>query len=478
MHSPHSSDFTTGSIPRHLIAFSTPMLLGNLLQALYNTVDSIWVGRFLGARALASVSVSFPILFALISLVLGFAMATTTLVSQYYGAKMEDRLKKTITNSLVLMGLSGAVLGILGYLLRGSLLRLIGTPDDIFVLASGYLGVFAVGFFPMFIYNVAGAILRGLGDSRTPLRFLAYATVINIVLDPVLIFGLGPIPALGVAGAALATVIAQSISAVLIVVYLMKTVRLIPGIRDILSLDPALTWLIVKIGLPAGAQQTLVSLGMMALVSIVNRFGSIQAAGYGIGGRIDQFAFMPAMSMGLAVTALVGQNLGAGRGDRVSQIVRWSLLLSGSITGIVALIAVALPKLPLSAFTRDPELLAAGTAYLRWVGLAYVPMACTFVLVGVLRGAGDTMASFFITLLMLWVVRVPLAVYFTTRGGLGVDGVWVSIALSSLVGVTLNALYYGSGRWRKKRLVEKSSDIQEETTKPLPELVVGGDANV
>ncbi|MGE5654635.1 MAG: MATE family efflux transporter, partial [Bacillota bacterium] len=306
-------DFTTGSIPRHLIMFAIPMFLGNLLQALYNTVDSIWVGRFLGHRALAAVSVSGPITFALIAMVMGLTMATTTMVAQYYGAQQQHMVRKTVTNSLVLLTVLGVLFSLVGYFLRIPILNLVNAPADIMSDAAGYLGIYSLGLIGMFWYNAAGAIMRGLGDSRTPLRYLAYATVANIILDPLLIFGYGPIPKMGVAGAALATIIAQGGSAVLALVHLERVADLMHLEGDFWKLDGHLTAQTFKIGLPAGLQQTLVSLSGMVVSSIVNGFGSVAVAGFGAGQRIDQFSFMPSMSVGLAVSALVGQNMGAGK---------------------------------------------------------------------------------------------------------------------------------------------------------------------
>jgi putative MATE family efflux protein len=213
-------DFTEGNILKHLIMFSVPMFLGNLLQALYNTVDSIWVGRFLGADALGAVSVGFPVIFALVALVSGITMATTVIVSQYFGARQTEQLNRAVNNSLILLTVSGMVVSVVGVAYRDSFLKLINTPPEIIHMASAYMGVYMSGLVGMFLYNAAGAILRGLGDSRTPLVFLAYATVMNIVLDPLLIFGLGPIPPMGVSGVAFATVLAQLFSAVISLRYL------------------------------------------------------------------------------------------------------------------------------------------------------------------------------------------------------------------------------------------------------------------
>src|SRR5690554_804050 len=193
-------DFTTGSIPGHILWFSLPMFLGNLLQALYNMVDSFWVGRYIGPEALGAVSVSFPIIFAIISLVMGLTMATTTMVAQYRGAGQDGMVKKTVANSILLISVVGLVSSIVGYFLRDRVLTLMQTPPEIMDAASLYLGIFLTGLVPMFIYNVASSILRGLGDSRTGLVYLAYATIFNIIADPLFIFGWGPIPAMGIRG--------------------------------------------------------------------------------------------------------------------------------------------------------------------------------------------------------------------------------------------------------------------------------------
>jgi putative MATE family efflux protein len=451
-------DFTEGSIPRHLIVFATPMLLGNLLQVLYNTVDSIWVGRFLGPEALAAVSVGFPIIFALVSLVMGLTMATTVLVSQYFGARQPENVVRTVDNSLLLLTVLGALVSVAGVVFRRPLLHLINTPPEIIDSASSYLAIFMAGLVFMFLFNAAGAIMRGLGDSRTPLRFLAYATGINIVLDPILIFGLGPVPAMGVNGAALATVVAMTVSAVVSLRYLFLSSGIMPKREwstawtrlGSISLDWELTRLTFKIGLPAGLQMILVSLSALAVSAFVNSFGAIVVAGYGAALRVDQFAFLPSMSVGLAVSALVGQNLGAGLARRVGDTVKWAVLLSGGITLLVALFALLWPDILMVPFTKDQSVLLEGGRYLRWVALAYVPLAMMFTLGGVLRGAGDTTPAMLFTVVSLWLIRVPLAKYLSSLPELGLSGIWIAIAFSPYIGVMLHYTYYRTGRWKAK----------------------------
>jgi putative MATE family efflux protein len=449
-------DFTKGSIARHLIAFSWPMLLGNLLQALYNTVDSIWVGRFIGHEALGAVSVSFPIIFSLVALLMGLTMATTTLVAQHKGAGNMDAVRNTVANSLKLLAGLGLVASLIGFLARNWLLRLINTPEAILVHASSYLGIFLLGLIGMFLYNVGSAILRGLGDSRTPLKYLAIATAINIALDPLLIFGVGPLPRMGVAGAALATVIAQGISSVLVLRYLMKTAGILRFEAPFLKLDWGVTKLTFKIGLPAGVQQFVASLGMLAMSSIINRFGATVVAAFGAAARLDQFATMPSMSVGMATSALVGQNLGAGREDRVREIVKHAVTLTAAITGAASLFALVAPRLFFSIFTDNPGVLAEGTRYLRIVAWSYVPFALMFVITGVLRGAGDTVPPMIITVVGLWLVRVPLATKLSAMPGLGSSGIWIANAISPTFGLVASYAYYRTGRWKAKVVARRA----------------------
>ncbi len=433
------------------------MLLGNLLQALYNTIDSIWVGRFLGPNALAAVAVSFPIIFALIALVLGLTMATTTLVAQNYGAKRMEEVKRVIGNSALILTLFALIISIVGILGRRTLLQWINVPPDVIGLASDYLGVFLAGLVPMFLYNVVGAILRGLGDSKTPLKFLAYATCLNILLDPLLIFGLGPIPALGVSGAALATVISQSFSAIVALRYLSKTTGLLDLSKGLRTFDWDLTKLTIRIGLPAGLQQMFVSLSGLVVASIVNRFGSVVMAGFGVGQKLDQFAFLPAMSLGIAVTALVGQNLGANKEERVKEIVRVSVLLGVCLTGLVSLVAFFLPHVLIRLFTQDAAVLLVGTSYLRIVAFSYIAFAIMFTMGGVLRGAGDTLPTMLVTVLALWIVRVPLAFYLSGIESLGEKGAAYAILVSPIVGALSYFAYYKTGRWKRVAVLKNQN---------------------
>lgn len=452
----HMRDFTTGNIWRHILAFSWPMFAGNLLQALYNTVDSFWVGRFIGPEALGAVSISFPIIFGLVALITGLTMATTTMVSQFSGARDGEQVRRTVSNSLILITVLGLISTIFGIAFRVQILELMRTPPEILAPASLYLGTFLFGLIQMFLYNVLSSILRGLGDSRTPLKYLSYAVILNIILDPIFIIGWGPIPAMGIRGVALATVIAQTLSAVLTMRYIMRHTDLVsPKLRE-WHLDWSLTGKLFTIGIPAAFQSAIVSFSMIVVASIVNTFGPTVVAAFGAANRLDQFAFLPALSISLAVSALVGQNLGAGKAERVKDIVRASVVLTVSITSTMTLIALIKPTILIQIFTSELEVLEEGATYLRIVGLNYIPLALMFIITGVLRGAGDTFASMIISFVTLWLIRLPLAWFLSYKLGWGVSGAWWSIMISTSAGMILNYLYYLNGKWKEKVIVNPS----------------------
>lgn len=463
MNNSRRQDFTQGNIPRHLLIFATPMLLGNLFQALYNTVDTIWVGRFLGPEALAAVSVGFPVIFVLVALVMGIGMGATVLVAQYTGAKDIEKVRKVVLNSVSLLTVTGVIISFIGYFFSEAMLRLINTPEVVMPDATIYLKVFSTGISLMFIYNVMGAILRGLGDSRSPLYFLIVATVLNIILDPIFIFGFGPIPRMGVAGAALATVIAQGVSAVMAARHVYKVNGLLSKNLADYKLERDLTRLTLKIGLPAGLQQTVVSIGALVMTGIVNGFGELVVAGYGVGVRLDQFFFMPAQSVAMAVSAVVGQNLGAGLEKRAKESLRWAIILSGSISLAVAILMQFWAWPISSIFSTDPRVLTHATQYLKAISLSYVLLATMFSITGFLRGAGDTLPPMLITLIALWFIRIPLANYLSRIWGS--QGIWAGIAFSPVIGFALSTLYYFKGNWRAAVVTQpqpRHADLQEK----------------
>lgn len=442
-----SMDFTVGSIPKHLLNFAIPLFIGNILQAFYNTVDSIWVGKYLGPEALAAVSVCSPVVFVMIAMVTGLTMATTVMIAQYKGAKNSAMVKKTVGNTMFLLTIAAVIMTIIGICFRKTILTLIGTPVESMDMASGYLLITSAGIAFVFGYNAVSGILRGFGDSKTPLLFLFYSTVINIVLDPVFIFGLGPIPKMGVNGAALATILAQGAAFLLAVRYLNKTNELLSIKINEIKCDPQVTKMLLKIGVPAGLQQTVVAMGHTVIMSVITSFGTSVVAAYGAANKIDSFFFLPSMSIGLATSSLAGQNLGARKYDRVYETMKWGSVLSISISAAMILLIYTVPEYLLLLFTDKTEVLEEGVIILKTLAMAYIPFGIMWVANGIIRGAGDTVVAMILSIVSLWVLRIPLAVIFSKY--MGSRGIWTGIAISMAISGAISYCYYRTGLWKR-----------------------------
>jgi putative MATE family efflux protein len=445
-------DLTVGSIPRHLLAFSIPMLVGNMLQSGYSIVNMFWVGNKVGENGLGATAVSLPIMFILIGTAAGLTMAASVLVAQYYGAKDFERLKKAVDNSFIICLILSVILTVGGIIFAESLLKLMDTPDPIFLLASSYLKISLSGMILLYLMFLIASILRGIGDSVTPLLFMGLAVLINAILDPFMIMGIGPFPKLGLNGAAWASVISQCFGVTLALIYLNRKNHFIAIGFKKLGFDKHITLLILKIGFPSMVQQSLISIGSFFVTSYVNFFGPAAIAAFGVSSRIDMVATMPAIAIGMASTALTGQNLGAKKPERVKEIFKWALLLGTIISGFVSILAITFPRLILSVFIHHEQVLQIGIHYLRIVGPCYFLFALMFVSMGIVNGAGQTMVTMVFSLVSLWAVRVPLAAYLSRHTSLGMKGIWIAMAAGFVVTAGVSYLYYLSGRWKKSAI--------------------------
>lgn len=441
-------DLTQGNETKAIVLFALPMLLGNIFQQFYNMVDSFVVGRFVGTAALAAVGTGFPIIFLMIALIMGVTMGSTVLVAQYFGAKEYAKVRATVDTAYVFLFWAGLALSVLGVAFTEPILRLLRVPADVFPEASVYLRIIFAGMLPSFGYNAVSAILRGLGDSKTPLYLLVVSTLVNIVLDLsfVVLFHWG------VAGVAWATVIAQTASFAGAIVVLNRKNQFLRLKLKELSFDREVFGLSLKIGLPTGLQQTLVAAGMMALTRIVNGFGTTTMAAYAAASRLDSFASMPAMSLGAAATTFVGQNLGARKPERVKRGHLSAVLLGAAYSLLTAAAVIVFGRALMGIFSADAAVIAIGARYLFIVGLFYVLFSTMFITNGALRGAGAAMVPMFNTILALWVVRIPLALLFSGPLGMGSDGIWWSIPAGWAVGATMATAYYASGKWKGKTI--------------------------
>lgn len=449
------NDLTQGKEGRQILLFAVPMLIGNVFQQLYNIVDSVVVGKYVGSVALAAVGASFPILFTLSALIGGITIGGSVLISQYFGAKNFQKVKVTSDTLQIFLLISSIALSLLFFILSEHLFRLLGIPPEVIPDAVRYFDiVILTTTVPTFSLFGMSAILRGVGNSKTPIYFVVLSIIINIILD--LIFVL--VFQWGVEGVAWATAIATVVSWIGLWYHLNRCEDCI--IRFNLNykkweFDKESFRLSLKIGLPSGIQQTLVGLGAMALLSIVSPFGVAVLAAYTAAGRVDMFVSMPAMNLAAALSSFVGQNLGAERLDRVKNGLRSTLIYSWIICIALTLVVVLFGGEIMRLFTEQSsphfdEIVRIGKEYLVIVTSFYIVFSTMFVVNGVTRGAGATVVPMLTTTLSLWVIRVPLAYFLSLH--FGPSGIWWSIPIGWSAGCIGAVLYYKSGLWIKHRI--------------------------
>lgn len=442
-------DFTKGNITKHLISFSLPLIVGDLLQSVYLIVDAVWVGKLLGHQALAAISATFPIFFFLLSFLVGLNAATFILIGQAYGAKDTARLSRILTNSFLTILILCAFVSIGGVLFSAKILKLVNIPKEIENSAHIYLIVILSGLIFKAIYSWFNGVLKGLGDSKTPLVILAISVLLNIILTPMFITGFGFIPRCGIAGSAFGTILSTFLSALVGYLYLIKRNRFFDLKKWKFSFDLAIVKQMIAIGFPLSAQMMVRSLGWIFLTAIVNTFGATVTAAYGIGTRISMFALLPALSIGISISAISAQNIGAKQFKRVSLLLKKGLLFSFCIS-LMWYIAVNLFSLGLiSIFTKNSLVINYTLEYLRIVSTMYLLLPFIFSLQGIIRSAGHTVCLFVFTTISMIVIRIPLVYYLANFTPLRERGVWLGIVLSTLVGLGLNLFYYLSKRWQK-----------------------------
>ena len=447
-------DMTEGRPWERILIFTVPMLIGNIAQQLYNTVDSIVVGRYVGDNALAAVGSASPIFNLLLVLFVGISMGASIMVSQYYGSRDRENLSKTIGSSITLTAVACLILVALGSLVIRPALELLDTPDSLINWCTSYLMILLWGSAGLAYYNILCGILRGLGDSLSALLYLLIATVINIVLDIWFVAGFE----MGVAGVALATVIAQLVSAVLCLWKLHTMTDLFDMNVSYLKPDWENVGTVIRLGLPSGLTQAIFSMAMVVVQSLTNSFGEMIIAANVIIMRVDGFAMMPNFSFGTAMTTYAGQNVGAGYYDRVKQGAKQgTLIAAGTSAAITGLILLFGPYL-MGIFTNTRELAVLSAEMMKILAVGYIAVAVTQSLSGVMRGAGDTMTPMWISLITTVVVRVPLAyglVNLTKTPALPqgrYECLWISMLCSWVLGALITFLFYRLGSWKKKAL--------------------------
>lgn len=445
-------DMTNGVPWKKIAMFTIPMVLGNIAQQLYNTVDSIVVGKFVGDNALAAVGSASPIYNLLLVLFIGISVGTGVMVSQYFGAKDRKQLSHAIGCSITLTALCSVFIMIVGSLMVRPLLEMLNTPVSIIDWCDSYLTMLMLGIAGIAYYNILSGVLRGMGDSFSALIYLLVATVINIVLDLVFVAGLG----MGVFGVALATVIAQVASAILCFLRLLKMTDVFDITLEYLKPTKHHSMTMVRLGLPSGLTQMIMSMAMIVVQSLTNSFGELFIAANVIIMRVDGFAMMPNISFGNSMTTYTGQNVGAKQYDRVEKgAVQGTVMAIGVATTITGLILI-FGKYLMGLFTTTGELIDLSMKMMCILAPGYIAVAVSQSLSGVMRGAGDTMTPMWISLFTTVALRIPIAYgisYLTRTPELPTgrsECIFISLLLSWCAGALLNFIAYKRGGWKKK----------------------------
>ncbi len=448
------TDMTVGSPWKSIAMFSIPMIIGNVAQQLYSTVDSIVVGKYVGDNALAAVGSAAPILNMLYVLFIGISAGVGIMVAQYFGAKSKEDLSETIGNCITVTGLCSLFLALISPFIIRPMLEMLNTPETIINWCDSYLLISMIGSAGMAYYNILSGVLRGMGDSFSALLYLLVATVINIVLDILFVAGFG----LEVPGVALATVIAQAVSAFLCLrkltkmqgVFELKKEHLIPKEKYVKQL--------VSLGLPSGVTQAIFSSAMIIVQSLTNSFGEMFIAANVIIMRVDGFAMMPNFSFGTAMTTYAGQNIGAGKIDRVSKGAKQGTLMAVGVSATITAIILIFGKYLMGIFTDTVELVEMSRYLMGILAVGYIAMAVTQSLSGVMRGAGDTVTPMWISMVTTVLIRVPVAygISFLTRTPELPFGrfecIHISLLASWCIGAILTAFFFGKGKWKRKAI--------------------------
>ncbi len=446
------SDMTVGTPWKKIVLFTVPMLIGNIAQQLYSTVDSIVVGKYVGDNALAAVGSAFPIYNLLLVLFMGVSVGASVVVSQYFGAKKREDLSKAIGNCITLTLIASAIIMVVGAFAIRPLLVLLGTPESIIDWCASYLMILVMGIAGTSYYNIFCGILRGLGDSVSALIYLLIACFLNIGLDIWFVAGLD----MGVPGVALATIIAQILSAALAFLKLKKLTSIFEMKIAHLKLEKKYALTVLKLGLPSGITSMIFSLAMVVVQSLTNSFGEQIIAANVIIMRVDGFAMMPNFSFGTAMTTYAGQNVGAGKIDRVEKGAKQGTLIAVGISAFLTLLIVLFGHNLMGLFTNTEELIELARRMMNMIAFGYVVMALTQCLSGIMRGAGDTMTPMWISLLTTVGIRVPVAygiAYFTRTAELPngrYEAIFLSLLISWVIGGLVTFLAYRGGRWKRK----------------------------
>ena len=452
-------DMTKGPVMRSMLLFAVPLILGNLLQQCYNVADTLIVGKCLGKHALAAVGSSFALMTFLTSILLGLSMGSSAVFSIYFGSRNEEKLKESVSASFVLIAALTFVINLIAFACLDEIRFFMKVPKEVWGGMRQYLAIIFCGIAAIFLYNFFASFLRAIGNSIVPLAFLGISAVLNIALDLWFVIGFR----LGVAGVAYATVLAQGISAILCFLRIKSMKDVLDINKSTLKLEGVLVKRLIILGIPSGVSQMIFSMAALVVQSLTNSFGSSIITVSTVVMRVDSFAMMPCFTFGTAMTTYAGQNIGAGRLDRVKAGTRDGMKLGLSISAVLVLFIVIFGKYLMSLFTNTQEIIDMSNRMMRMLSIGYIACAITQILSGVMRGAGDTVTPMWISIITTVFLRVPVAygIAWMTKSADFPNGrpecIFISLLVSWTLGAVITTLFYKFGNWHKKGIVQQDN---------------------
>ncbi len=442
-------DMTTGSVRGKLLLLAWPVMLSHLLQTMYNLADAFWLGK-LGRQALTAPTITMHVFFIAFAVAMGLGAAGTTLVSQFKGAGEPEKASKVGGQLLILLSGIGLVFGITGFIFTPQILNLLQTPADSWQMTYEYMRWIFLGFPLLFVFFVYQGISTGLGDTVGPMQVNLISVFVNLILDPVLIFGIGPFPEMGVVGAAIATVFSRALASFIGIHRLFNGTNGIKITASDLKPDKLVFKKIMKIGLPVSLGQLTTSLGFTFMIGIVNSFGSAVTAAFGVGNRMIHMAFVPAMGLSQANATAVGQNLGAGNIKRAEKSTNTALLLIGLILLPIVLVMFFFGADISKAFVNDAEVIELGRTMFRITTSSVFVYGFLMVLMGCFQGSGYTLPVMVLNVSRLWLLRIPAAYLLAYSLGMGPSGIWWSMFFSNVAVTIVGWIWFKKGTWKTK----------------------------
>ena len=454
------NNLTEGSILKSLITLSVPIIFANLLQTAYQLTDTFWVGR-LGTDAVAAVSISFPIIFFIISLGGGLVMAGAILVAQYKGKEDKKAINHITSQTMLMIIIVSIVLSTIGYVSSSFIIGLMGAEIAIFSSATLYLKISFIGMIFVFTYQVFQSLMTSVGNVKTPMYIVLGTVLLNFIFDPLFIFGYSFIPAFGVAGAAVASIGTQGLAAIIGITFLLRGKHKIQLHLNDLRPDWVLIKKMFKIGFPTSIEQSTRALGMTVMTALVATFGTLTLAAYGIGSRILSFVIIPALGLSMATSILVGQNIGAGKINRAEKITKLSALIGFITLTIVGIIMFLFAKQISTIFIPgEIETIQSSALFIKIMALTFGFMGIQMSLNGLFRGSGNTVISMVLSIASLWFFRFPLAYILSKHTALSEIGLWTAFPVANILAAILTVIWFMKGTWKQKQITE---EITKET---------------